>query len=66
MEVPVQEKVNELEDERKKRLQLEEVKVEGKEILAMIKQTEQSNKNELEKLLIWHNVPKRRWETKKK
>ncbi len=49
-----------LENEKKKRFQLEQNEAEGKEVLAMNKQMDQLNTIELEKLKIWHNVKKKR------
>ncbi len=60
MEVPVwAKKVKQFEDDNKRRLQLEKNKIKGKEVLAMNKPTEQLNATDLEKLLLWHNVPKK-------
>ncbi len=58
-------KVNPLEDNKKRRLQLEKYEVKGKEVLAMNKPTKQLNATKLEKLLLWHKSQKWRWETKK-
>ncbi len=66
MEVPVQEKNMQFEDEKKKRLQLERNEAVEKKVFALKKQTNQLNAIELEKLLIWHDVQKRRWEIEKK
>ncbi len=48
-----------LEDDKKRRLQLEKNEAEGKEVLAMNNLMEQLNATDLEKLLLWHNVPKK-------
>ncbi len=59
------EKIKQLEDEKKKRLQLEKNEAEGKEILALNKQMDQITSIELEKLSVWHNVPKKEMRNKK-
>ncbi len=60
MEVSVRaKKVKQLEDEKKKWLQLEKNKAKQKEDLAKNKKTEQLNVTELENLLLWYNVPKK-------
>ncbi len=59
LEMPVwAKKVKQLEDDKKRRLQLEKNEAKGKEVLAMNKLTKQLNATNLEKLLLWHNVPK--------
>ncbi len=66
MEVPVwAKKIKQLKDEKKKRLQLEKNEAEGKEVLPVNNQMDYLDVIELEKLLIWHNVPKKEMGNKK-
>ncbi len=58
-------KIKQLEDEKKKKLQLEKNEADLKKVFTMNKQMDKLNAIELEKLLIWHNVPKKEMGKKK-
>ncbi len=55
-----------MEDNKKMRLQLEKNETKGKEVLTMNKPTKQLNATDLEKLLLWNNVPKKELGNKNK
>ncbi len=57
--------MKQLEDNKKRRLQLGKNEAKGKAVLVMNKPTEQLNATNLEKLLLWHNVPKKEMGNKK-